>query len=125
MPGGSRITVHVDGSTILAAGDGQLLDADGDVVPGGSLEFSFTTVSLTPLIGTTLTGKVVDPGPDLKPMTFDDMRAGPDGVLHSGDDVFLLPIAACQGLYRRPGRSGGLHRCARAISASTPCPPAT
>ena len=60
---------------------------------GGTFDFSFTTVSLTPLLGTTLSGKVVDPGPDLKPMTFDDTRAGIDGVLHTADDVFLLPIA--------------------------------
>jgi hypothetical protein len=92
MPGGSRITMHVDGSAILAA-DGMLLDANRDGVPGGVLEFSFTTVSLTPVIGTTLSGKVVDPGPDLKPMTFDDIRAGADQALHTPDDVFLLPLA--------------------------------
>ncbi len=92
MPGGSRIALHVDGSTILA-GDGSLLDADADGVPGGALEVFFTTVSLTPLVGTTLSGKVVDPGPDLKPMTFDDIRAGVDQILHTPDDVFLLPLA--------------------------------
>ncbi len=63
------ITVHVDGSTIRAAADGALLDADGNGQAGGTFDFSFTTVSLTPLLGTTLSGRVVDPGPDVKPMT--------------------------------------------------------
>jgi hypothetical protein len=93
LPGGARITLHVDGATIQAASDNALLDADGDGLPGGRLETSFTTVSLTPLLGTTLTGRVFDPGPDLKPMTFDDFRAGPDGALFTSDDVFLRPIA--------------------------------
>lgn len=35
----------------------------------------------------------MDPGPDLKPMTFDDIRVGPDGIMHTNDDVFLRPIA--------------------------------
>ena len=45
------------------------------------------------MAGTKLVGKVVDPGPDLEPMTFDDIRRGPDGVIHTADDVFLNPIA--------------------------------
>ncbi len=93
MPGGSYVTVHIDGATIRAAEDGQSLDADLDGSPGGTREFTFTTVSLMPLAGTTLSGKVVDPGPDLKPMTFDDFRAGPDQILHTVDDVFLRPLA--------------------------------
>lgn len=96
LPGGAQITIHLDGSTIRAQGDLQPLDADGDGLPGGATEFRFTTVSLTPLVGTTLRGKVVDPGVDLKPMTFDDLRAGPDGALFTGDDVFLLPIAGAK-----------------------------
>jgi hypothetical protein len=93
MPGASRIMVHVDGSTLRAAADGVLLDADGDGTPGGLFQATFTTVSLTPLLGTSLSGKVVDPGPDLAPMTFDDIRAGADQVLHTSDDVFLRPLA--------------------------------
>lgn len=93
MPSASQITVHVNGATILAAADGAQLDANDDGVAGGELTFSFSTVSLTPLLGTSLSGKVVEAGPDLKPMTFDDIRVGPDQVLHTPDDVFLTPLA--------------------------------
>ena len=93
MPGGSLITVHVDGASILAQADSAPLDADGDGAAGGMETFSFSTVSLTPLVGTSLSGKVLDTGTDLKPMTFDDIRAGADGVLHTPDDVFLKPLA--------------------------------
>jgi len=93
MPGGSLVTVHVDGASIRAESDGQFLDADQDGQPGGAFEYSFATVSLTPIPGTTLAGRVVDPGPDLTPMTFDDIRVGPDGILHTSDDVFLTPLA--------------------------------
>lgn len=92
LPGGSRISVHVNGSTIEAA-DGSLLDADGNGQPGGELSYGFTTVSRAPLSGTALVGRVVDPGDDLKPMTFDDIRSGADGILHTSDDLFLNPIA--------------------------------
>ncbi|MCA9066047.1 MAG: phosphatase PAP2 family protein, partial [Planctomycetaceae bacterium] len=93
LPGASTVTLHVDGSTIRAAADAVLLDADGDGTPGGVFTSQFATVSLTPLIGTSLSGRVFDPGPDLKPMTVDDVKAGADGILHTADDVFLHPIA--------------------------------
>jgi hypothetical protein len=93
MPGGARVTVHVDGSKIRAAADGTFLDADSDGNAGGELTASFTTVSRTGVAGTRLVGKVVDPGPDLQPMSFDDVRRGPDGIIHTPDDVFLNPIA--------------------------------
>ena len=93
MPGAARITVHVDGSQIRAAADGAFLDADGNSVAGGAAKVSFTTVGQLSVSGTKLVGRVVDPGPDLLPMTFDDIRRGPDGVIHTADDVFLLPIA--------------------------------
>jgi hypothetical protein len=93
MPGASQVTLHVDGSKIRGAADGRLLDADGDGTAGGTLTQQFTTVSRSAVIGTTLVGKVVDPGPDLEPMSFDDIRRGADGVIHTPDDVFLLPIA--------------------------------
>lgn len=92
MPGASTITIHVVGNSILAAGDGQALDADGDGLAGGTLTYQFSTVSLAPLANTSLTGRVFDPGADLKPMTFDDIRAGADGALHTPDDVFLNPL---------------------------------
>jgi hypothetical protein len=93
MPGASMIIVHLVGDSILAAADGQALDADRNGTAGGTHTYQFSTVSLMPLAGTTLSGKVVDPGVDYKPMTFDDIRAGADGILHSPDDVFLNPIA--------------------------------
>jgi len=93
MPGGALVSVHVDGSLIRAAADGAFLDADMDGAGGGQLVFSFTTVSLTAVAGTTLRGRVVDPGPDLEPMSFDDIGRGADGVMHTADDVFKLPIA--------------------------------
>ncbi|MHA4866064.1 Ig-like domain-containing protein [Duganella sp. PWIR1] len=93
MPGGAKVTLHVDGSKIRAAADGAFLDADGNGSAGGLLAQSFTTVSSTPVAGTKLVGRVVDPGPDLLPMTFDDIRRGPDGIIHTPDDVFLNPIA--------------------------------
>ncbi|CAN7346405.1 Ig-like domain-containing protein [Pseudoduganella sp. LjRoot289] len=93
MPGGSTVTLHLNGAGIRAAQDGSFLDADGDGASGGDLAWSFTTVSTTTIAGTKLVGKVVDPGADLQPMTFDDIRRGADGVIHTPDDVFLLPIA--------------------------------
>ncbi|MFO1358315.1 Ig-like domain-containing protein [Plasticicumulans sp.] len=93
MPGGSTITLHVNGALIRAASDGAFLDADGDGTAKDELTTTFTTVSTTPVLGTKLVGRVVDPGPDLLPMTFDDIRRGPDGVIHTADDVFLNPIA--------------------------------
>ena len=92
MPGSSVIEVTVDGSTILSQASGALLDADGDGTPGGVRTFSFSTVSTVPLPNTSISGFVVDPGPDLDPMTADDFDAGPDGEPHTPDDIFLLPI---------------------------------
>lgn len=92
MPGSSTIALTVDGSTIRAA-DGTPLDAAGTGELGSKLTLHFTTVSLTPLPGTSLTGIVVDPGPDLKPMTFDDVRVGPDAILMTADDNYLLPLS--------------------------------
>src|SRR5262249_4584262 len=80
IPGGSTITMHVDGST-LSASDGSLLDAAGDGTPGGEKTWSYSTVSLAGIPGTSLIGTLADPGPDLKPGTIDDVRRGPDGVL--------------------------------------------
>jgi hypothetical protein len=91
MPGASTITVTVDGSAIKAA-DGSLLDAAGTGTTGSKLTIHFTTVSQADLPNTSLSGILADPGPDLKPGTFDDVRPGPDGVLGDADDVYLRPI---------------------------------
>ena len=92
MPGGSVITMQVDGSKIKAA-DGTLLDAAGTGTAGSVLTETFTTVSTANVPNTSLSGIIADPGPDLKPETRDDVKAGPDGVLMTGDDIYLLPIA--------------------------------
>lgn len=92
----SSVQVTLDGSSILPLGGGSPLDADGDGNPAGVLTYSFTTVSLSPLLGTTLSGIVADPGPDGKPMTSDDFDPGPDGLPHTGDDLYLLPIAGVE-----------------------------
>ncbi len=95
LPGAARVTVTVDGSSIRAA-DNSLLDADGDGTPGGTLRYSFNTVSRTNLDHTSITGILADPGPDLQPGTRDDVQSGADGVLMTADDVYLLPIAGAK-----------------------------
>ncbi|WFU21156.1 Ig-like domain-containing protein [Bradyrhizobium sp. CB1717] len=93
LPGSSTVKLNLDGDAIRAVGDGAFLDGDTDGIDGGDLLTSFTTVSRTPLPNTTITGVVVGPGADLKPMTYDDFRAGLDGAAHTSDDLFLEPIA--------------------------------
>jgi hypothetical protein len=91
LPGASAITLTVNGATIKAA-DGSLLDAADNGTPGSVLTSRFTTVSEAAVPGTTLSGIIADPGPDDKPMTRDDVRAGADGVLGTADDVYLRPV---------------------------------
>ena len=86
LPGSSTVTVTVDGDLITDFA-GQLLDADADGTPGGIGTFTFTTGSTTPVAGTSLTGIVLDPGPDLLPNTADDQPL--DGV-----EVSLLGLAS-------------------------------
>jgi hypothetical protein len=93
LPGATRLTLTVDGATIRAADTGEALDATGTGQPGSRLDLAFTTVSVTPVPGTTLVGRIVDPGPDLVPMTADDFNPGPDGKPGTADDVYLRPIA--------------------------------
>ena len=95
MPSSSTISVVVDGNKIRGL-DGQLLDADSNGVPGGVLTYSFSTVSQEVLANTSILGRVVDPGEDLKPMTIDDIKAGPDGILFTPDDVFVRPVAGAK-----------------------------
>ena len=92
MPGASVVMLTVDGSKIKTA-DGTLLDAAGNGMPGSVLHQSFTTVSQVALPGTSISGIVADPGVDLKPSTFDDVRSGPDLVLMTGDDLYVRPLA--------------------------------
>ncbi len=92
LPGASTITLTVDGSKIKAL-DGALLDAADNGTAGSKLTQQFTTVSTTPVPGTTLSGIVADPGLDNKPGTTDDVKPGPDGVLMTADDIYLNPIA--------------------------------
>jgi hypothetical protein len=93
MPGASTISVIVDGTTITAA-DGTKLDASGTESSNGSkLVYRFTTVRTVVVTGTSLSGVLADPGPDLKPNTPDDVAAGPDGILLTADDVYARPIA--------------------------------
>ncbi len=92
VPGSSTITVHVDGSTISAS-DGTLLDAAGSGTPGSELAWTYSTVSVAGVSGTSIAGTLADPGHDLKPGTIDDVKAGPDGVLMTADDVYVNPIA--------------------------------
>ncbi|MBI3416427.1 MAG: Ig-like domain-containing protein [Verrucomicrobia bacterium] len=96
VPGGTRVQVTVDGSTIRSADGTTALDADDDGQPGGTRKFEFTTVSNVALPGTSLEGIVVDPGPDLKPRTFDDFEVGVDETFGTADDVWLLPIAGAK-----------------------------
>ena len=76
----------------IKALDGTPLDGDTDGEDGGALSSSFTTVSTTSVPNTTISGFIVDPGDDLKPMTVDDYSAGPDGADYTEDDVFKSPI---------------------------------
>jgi hypothetical protein len=95
LPSASTITLTVNGSTIRAK-DGRLLDAAGNGTPGSELTSTFTTVSTASVPGTTLSGIVADPGPDLKPGTTDDVKPGPDRILGTADDVYLHPIASVE-----------------------------
>ncbi|HVX11566.1 MAG TPA: DUF4214 domain-containing protein [Pirellulales bacterium] len=95
MPGASIVTLTVDGSKIKAA-DGTLLDAADNGTPGSVLHSTFTTVSETPVPGTTLTGIIADTGPDLTPDTRDNVLSGPDHVLGTADDQYLRPIQGVQ-----------------------------
>jgi hypothetical protein len=101
MRNAAMIQVTVDGSTIRSLGTGAPLDAAGNGQPGSVLHFSFSTVSLTTVAGTTLSGRIVDPGPDLIPGTSDDVTIGADGK-----PIYKLPIAGVKvfilGLENRP-----------------------
>lgn len=91
LPSSARISVTLTADVRAESGD--LLDGDQDGIVGGDFTFDFKTVSLVGMVGTTLSGRLVDPGPDLIPHTADDSLPGADGQFRTGDDQFLLPIA--------------------------------
>ena len=57
LPASSRILLHVDGDLVLDS-EGLPLDADGDGAPGGTIVIGYDTVSLSPLDGTSVSGRV-------------------------------------------------------------------
>lgn len=65
MPPGARIRVVFDGTGIRDA-LGREMDAEDDGLPGGRLEFGYTTFGATPVAGTAVVGQVFDsePQPD-------------------------------------------------------------
>ena len=68
------------GELIKGTADGSLLDAAGTGTPGSDLTETFTTVSTTAVPGTTISGIVVDPGPDLHADDARRRQAAPDGL---------------------------------------------
>ena len=93
LPGASTVTLHLLGSQIKALADGTLLDAAGSGKAGTDYSETFTTVSTAPVPNTTLSGIIVDPGPDNTPMTPDDVKAGANGLGDYANDTWKLPIA--------------------------------
>jgi len=87
MPGASQVQITVDGASIRRKGGTELLDATGTSTPGSKLTFDFSTVSVAPVPGSTLSGRIADPGPDLLPRTADDVFFTASGV------NYLYPLA--------------------------------
>src|SRR5262249_9773000 len=85
MPNASPIQITVDRATHRTL-IGTPPHADGDGAPAGVVRANFSTVSVTPIPGSVLSSRVVDPGPDLIPRTADDVTLG------NGFN-YLLPIA--------------------------------
>ena len=92
----SAITLHVVGQQILAAADGAPLDAANAGSPGSSLTQRYETVSTVPHAGTTISGIVVDPGPDGTPFTPDDVTSSGGNSGGFTSDVWKLPIAGAK-----------------------------
>ncbi|MEM7534184.1 MAG: Ig-like domain-containing protein [Chloroflexota bacterium] len=57
LPASARVLVTVDGDNVLDT-NGNAVDADGDGVAGGMGQFTFNTLSLTTLDGTSVCGRV-------------------------------------------------------------------
>ena len=92
-PGSSIVTLHVIGQDITAVAGGAELDAADVGTPGSSISESFTTVASTPVPGTTITGIIVDPGPDGTPFTIDDVKSSVGNSSDYASDTWKLPIA--------------------------------
>lgn len=92
LPGSSVVQLVVDGDAITTS-DGRALDGDGDGVAGGDLVQAFTTLSNTSVEGTTIVGRILDPGADYQPMTPDDYIAGPQGATDWDGHEYLNPLA--------------------------------
>jgi hypothetical protein len=58
LPGGSRVNVTLRGDNLKDVA-GRAVDADGDGLPGGSLNLEFDTVSMTPIVNTAVSGQVL------------------------------------------------------------------
>jgi len=57
LPGGSLVDVSIDGDLLLDA-IGRPVDVDGDGTTGGQYTFQFSTLSLVPVVGTSVCGRV-------------------------------------------------------------------
>ncbi len=93
LPNASQVMVTIGGATITNL-DGTVLDAAGTGTPGSIVTVNFSTVSVAPVPGTVLAGKIVDPGPDLIPRTPDDISFGQGGITYNrpivGAKIFVL-----------------------------------
>jgi hypothetical protein len=104
LPGASNITLHVEGDQIQGT-DGSLLDAAGTGTPGSDLSQTFTTVSTAGVPNTTISGIVVDPGPDDTPMTPDDVKGAADGLTDYAGDTWKLPLPASRSMCSATSRT--------------------
>ncbi len=92
MPGGSALTLHLDAALIRAA-DGAPLDISGTQASGTELLDPFTTVATATVPGTTITGLVVDPGPDNTALTPDDVSNPTGSSANFALNTWKLPLA--------------------------------
>ena len=92
FPGASKLIIHVDGSKIKAA-DGTPLDTSSFSAAGTQVLDPFTTASTAFVPGTSITGIVVDPGPDNTPLTPDDVSSTTGSSADFAHDTWKLPIA--------------------------------
>jgi hypothetical protein len=100
MPGGQAVTLHVDGSQIKGLADGAALDAAGTGQAGSVFTETFTTVSTTPVAGTTITGQILDPGPALLPGT------SATALPIAGAHVYILGFEGVPGYDTMTGADG-------------------